>query len=96
MCHSCCGPRRQKLQARKALKGIYPSRLHNNYSEGIQWRAIENIVDRNFTVTKQSSIVAKRMKFKHSPFLQDLCTTEYKHLQNVNIVVDIVPYLPLS
>ena len=89
-------PEDKKAQARKALKAIYPSRPHNNYPEGIQWRAIENIADRDFTVTEQSSIVAERMKFKQSAFLQDLCTTEYKHLQNVNAEVDIEPYLPLS
>ena len=82
-------------QARKALKEIYPS-PHNNYPEGIQLRAIENIADRDFIVTEQSSIVAERMKFKQSAFLQDLCTTDYKHLQNVNVEVDIEPYLPLS
>ena len=84
-------PEDKKTQARKALKEIYPSRPHNNYPEGIQWRVIENITDRNFTVTEQSSIVAERMKFKQSAFLQDLCTTEYKHLQNVNADVDIEP-----
>ena len=57
-------PEDKKVQARKALKAIYPSRPHNNYPEGIQWRAIENIADRDFTVTEQSSIVAERMKFK--------------------------------
>ena len=36
------------------------------------------------------------MKFKQSGFLQDLYTTEYKHLQNVNAEVNIEPYLPLS
>ena len=84
-------PEDKKTQARKALKEIYPSRPHNNYPEGIQWRVIENITDRNFTVTEQSSIVAERMKFKQSAFLHDLCTTEYKHLQNVNADVDIEP-----
>ena len=38
----------------------------------------------------------ERMKFKQSAFLQDLCTTDYKHLQNFNAEVDIEPYLPLS
>ena len=52
----------------KALKVIYPNIHHYNDSEGIQWRAIDNIADRDFTVTEQSSIVAERMKFKHSPF----------------------------
>ena len=84
-------PEDKKAQARKALKVTYPSITHNNYLEGIQWRAIENITDREFTVT----IVAERMKFKHSAFLQDLCTTEYKHLQNVNAEVDIEPYFLL-
>ena len=81
---------------RKVLKAIYPSRPNNNYPEGIQWRTIENIADHDFTVSEQSSIVVERMKFKHSAFLQDLCTTEYKHLQNVNAEVDIEPYLLLS
>ena len=36
------------------------------------------------------------MKFKQSDFLQDLCTTENKHLQNVIVEVNIEPYLPLS
>ena len=51
-------PEDKKTQARKALKSIYSSRLHNNYPEGIQWRPVENIADRDFTVTEQSSIVA--------------------------------------
>ena len=53
-------------------------------------------MDRDFTVTEQSSIVAEEIKFKQSVFLQDLCTTEYKHFQNVNALVDIEPYLLLS
>jgi len=57
-------PEDKIAQARKALKAIHPSRPHNNYPEGIQWRAIENIADRDITVTEQSSIVAERMKFK--------------------------------
>ena len=36
------------------------------------------------------------MKFKQSVFLHDLCTIEYKYLQNINTEVDIEPYLPLS
>ena len=36
------------------------------------------------------------MKFEQSAFLLDLCTTEYKNLQNINAEVDIEPYLPLS
>ena len=76
-------PEKKKAQARKALKEIYPSILRQNYSEDIQWRAIENIADRDFTVTEQSAIVVKGMKFKKNAFLQDLCTTEYRHLQNV-------------
>ena len=55
----------KKAQARKALKVTYPSITHNNYLEGIQWRAIENITNRELTVT----IVAERMKFKQSVFL---------------------------
>ena len=62
-------PEDKKAQARKALKAIYSSRPHNNYPECIQWRAIENIADRDFTVTEQSSIVSERMKFKQSAFL---------------------------
>ena len=48
---------KKKHKLKKTLKNIYSSRPHNNYPEGIQWRAIENIMDRDFTVTKQSSIV---------------------------------------
>ena len=81
----------KKLQARKALKAVYPKWSHKKYQEGFQGRAINNIADRDFTVIEQSSIVAERMKFKQSAFLQDLCTTEYKHLQNVNAEVDIEP-----
>ena len=40
--------------------------------------------------------MAERMKFKHNSFLQYLCTTEYKHLQNINTEVDIEPFLLLS
>ena len=89
-------PEDKRAQARKALKTIYPSRPHNNYPEGIQWRAIENIADHDFTVTEQSSIVAERMKSKQSAFLQNLFTTEYKYLQYVNAEVDIETYIPLS
>ena len=46
-------PEDKTSQARKAFKSIYLSQPHNNYPEGIQWRAIENIVDRDFTVTEQ-------------------------------------------
>ena len=86
----------KKAQARKALKIIYPSRPQDNYPEGIQWRVIENIADRDFPVSEQISIVVERMKFKHNAFLQDLCTTEYKYLLNFNTEVGIEPFLPLS
>ena len=89
-------PEDKKAQARKSLKTIYPSISSQYYPEGIQWRAIENIADRDFTVTKQSTIVAERMKFKQTSFLQDLCTTEYRHLQNFNAEIEIELYLPLS
>ena len=36
------------------------------------------------------------MKYKQSAFLQDLCFTSYKHLQNVHAEVEVEPYLPLS
>ena len=89
-------PEDKKAQARKALKKIYPSIPRQHYPEGIQWRAIENIADRDFTVTEQSAIVTERMKYKENAFLQDLCTTEYIHLQNVNPEIETEPYLPLS
>ena len=73
-------PEDKKAQARKSLKTIYPNISSQYYPEEIQWRAIENIADRDFTVTKQSTIVAETMKFKQTSFLQDLCTTEYRHL----------------
>ena len=57
-------PEDKKYQARKALKEIYSSIPRQNYSEGIQWRAIENIVDRFFIETEQSDIVVERIKFK--------------------------------
>ena len=62
----------------------------------MQWRTIESIADRDFTVTEQSLIVAERMKFTHSTFLQNLYIIVYTYLQNVNTEVDIEPYLPLS
>ena len=89
-------PEDKKAQARKALKTVYPSLPQPHYPEGIQWRAIENIADRDFTVTEQASIVAERMKHKQSAFLQDLCSTSYKHLQNVHVEVEVEPCLPLS
>ena len=89
-------PEDKKVQARKALKVVYPSIPRHNYPEGIQWIAIENIADRDFTITKHSTIVAERMKFKQNAFLQDLYTTEYRHLQNVNAEIKTKPYLPLS
>ena len=61
----------KKAQARKTLKEIYPSIPRQNYPEGIQWRAIENIADRDFTVIEQSAIVVERMKFKKNDFRQD-------------------------
>ena len=89
-------PEDKKAQARKALKKIYPSIPRQHYPEGIQWRAIENIADRDFTVTEQSTIVAKTIKYKQNAFLQDLCTTEYRNLQNVNAEIETESYLPLS
>ena len=53
-------------------------------------------MDRDFTVAKQSSIMAEKMKSKQITFLQDLYKIEYKHLQNVYTEADIEPYLPLS
>jgi len=47
-------------------------------------------------VTEQYAILAARMKFKHNAFLQDLCTTEYRHLQNINAKIETEPYVPLS
>ena len=85
----------KKTQARKALKSIYPSLLHPHYLEGIQWEAIENIADSDLIVTEQASIVAERMKYKQSTFLQDLCSTSYKYLQNIHTEVEVEPYLPL-
>ena len=35
------------------------------------------------------------MKFRQSTFLQDLYTTEYNHLHNVNAEVDTEPYLQI-
>ena len=78
------------------MKTVYPSLPQPHYPEGIQWRAIENIADRDFTVTEQASIVAERMKHKQSAFLQDLCSTSYKHLQNVHAEVEAESCLPLS
>ena len=89
-------PEDKKAQARKELKKIYTSIPRQHYPEGIQWRAIENIADRDFTATEQSAIVAERMKYKQNAFLQDLCTTEYRHLHNVNAKIETEPYLPLS
>lgn len=57
---------------------------------------IEKIADRDFAVIEQSSIAAEKMKFKHNYFFQNLCNTEYKHLQNVITEVDIESFLPLS
>ena len=89
-------PEEKKTQTRKALKIIHHSLPHPHYQEGIQWRGIENIVDRSFTMTEQSSIVAKRMKYKQSTFLQNLCSTTYKHIKNIHAKVIVEPYLPLS
>ena len=57
---------------------------------------IEKIADRDFAVIEQSSIAAEKMKFKHNYFFQNLCNTEYKHLQIVNTEVNIKPFLALS
>ena len=81
-------PKDKKAQVRKALKVIYPSIPRQHYPEERQWRAIENIADRDFTVIEQSAIVAERMKYKQNAFLQDLYTTEYRHLQNVNAEIE--------
>ena len=89
-------PEGKIAQARKALKAIYPSIPRQNCPEDIQWRAFENIVDRDFTATEQSANVVERMKFKQDDFLQDLFTAEYRHLQNVNTEIETEPYLPLS
>ena len=90
-------PENKKAQTRKALMVIYPSTPRHNYLEGIQWRAIENIADIDFTVTEQSAIVVERIKFNgKNIFLQNLCTTEYRHLQNFNAEIETEPYLPLS
>ena len=45
---------------------------------------------------EQSVIVTERMKFKQNLFLQDFCTTEYRHLQNVKVKIETEPYLLLS
>ena len=45
-------PEDSKTQTRKALKSIYPSIPRQNYPEGIQWRVIEKITDRYFTLTE--------------------------------------------
>ena len=55
-----------------------------------------DIADTDFTVTEQLTIVVWKMKFKQNAFLQDLCTTEYRHLQNINAKIETPPYLPLS
>ena len=57
-------PEDKKAQTRIALKIIYSSIPRDNYLEGIQWRAIENIVDRGFIVIEQLSIVVEQIKFK--------------------------------
>ena len=41
----------KRNQTRKALEAIYPSIPRQYYPEGIQWIAIENIVNRYSTVT---------------------------------------------
>ena len=89
-------PEDKKSPVRKALKAIYLSIPRKHYTEGIQWRAIENIADRDFTVSEQSAIVAERIKYKQNAFLQNLCTAEYRHLQNVNAEIETEPYLSLS
>ena len=89
-------PEDKKFQAKQSLKAIYPSIPRQNYPEGIQWRAIENITDRDFTVTEQSAIVVEKIKCKKNTFLQNLCTTEYRHLKIINTEIETEPYLPLS
>ena len=57
-------PENTKAQARKALTAIYYSISQQHHPEGIQWQAIENIADGDFTVTEQSAIVAEMMECK--------------------------------
>ena len=47
-------------------------------------------------MTEKSAIVTERIKFKQNAFLQDLCTTEHRRLQNINMEIETAPYLPLS
>ena len=88
-------PEDNKYQVIQSLKEIHPSIPRQNCLEGVLWRAIENISNRDFTVTKQSAIVAERMKFKKNASLLEICTTKYRHLQNVNVKIETEPYLPL-
>ena len=62
----------KKVQARKSLKAIYPSIIRQYYLEGTQWISIKNIVDRDFTVIKQSAIVTERVKF-NKIFFSNTC-----------------------
>ena len=81
-------PKDKKAQVRKALKVIYPSIPRQHYPEERQWRAIENIADRYFTVMEQSAIVIERIKSKQNTFFQDLCMTDYRYLQNFNAKIE--------
>ena len=58
------------------MKDVHPSLSQQYYSEEIQWMVIENIADRNFTMTEQTSTITERVKYKQSSFLQDLCSTD--------------------
>lgn len=54
----------KKPQTRKVLKAIHHSLPQLYYSERVQWRAIENVVDKDFIVTYKSSIIAEKKKYK--------------------------------
>ena len=58
----------KKAQSRKALKKIYHIISQPHYPGGIQWRTIDNMVARDFTVTAQSSIVVDLIKHKKAHF----------------------------
>ena len=76
-------PEEKKYQTRKAMHMIHPILSQSCYPEVIQWRAIENSLERDFTVTDQSSIAADQIKYKQITFLQDLYSTSYKHMQKI-------------
>ena len=85
----------KKAQTRKALKIIYPSIPQQYYPQGIQGRAITNIVARDVTITKKYSIVVERMKYNQNTFLYELYSMNYTHLHNFNIEVKVNPFPPL-